>query len=452
MASWLNRCSFARPRSGLNNRGATAGCALGPLAVACAGKHRLRPRRHPPAAAVPTRSRRTPSAALPTPMTSPTTARAARCARRRDARVTCGRRLQGAIEAELDWSAQTGRNASAARGPTGDGVRLLFKGRRRRRRPLAVVIGSAAAHAGDRANVPANLTVIREGSGEFFATQGDDKCALDEVAASGARPAATPVPADRARLLHAARARVVRGEGAVFMSRFDVESIVDFPDNDDRMTLAESARMSSLAGCCRRAARIRTLVAAGRVRHARVIEARRSIRFRASASPSRRAVRAATCSRHGAPTRTRARAQGLMFVEDSSMRPDQAMIFVYDPPQHVSMWMKNTCCRSTCCSSDEPAASSRSQRTPSHCRSSRSLAPVPVGLRRRDQRPAPRRRTASPTGDRIVRFESEPHAGGARRALYTLTKRSGRIAPVVRNHVRCTLPRTAQGELHEQSP
>jgi hypothetical protein len=34
------------------------------------------------------------------------------------------------------------------------------------------------------------------------------------------------------------------------------------------------------------------------------------------------------------------RAQGLMYVTD--MRPDQAMIFVYEPPQHVGMWMKNT--------------------------------------------------------------------------------------------------------------
>jgi len=37
-----------------------------------------------------------------------------------------------------------------------------------------------------------------------------------------------------------------------------------------------------------------------------------------------------------------ARAQGLMFVKDSEMRPDQAMIFVYDPPEQVAMWMKNT--------------------------------------------------------------------------------------------------------------
>ena len=34
--------------------------------------------------------------------------------------------------------------------------------------------------------------------------------------------------------------------------------------------------------------------------------------------------------------------QGFMFVEDRDVRPDQAMIFVYDPPQYVAMWMKNT--------------------------------------------------------------------------------------------------------------
>jgi hypothetical protein len=34
------------------------------------------------------------------------------------------------------------------------------------------------------------------------------------------------------------------------------------------------------------------------------------------------------------------RAQGLMFVKE--LRPDQAMIFTYAPPQRVGMWMKNT--------------------------------------------------------------------------------------------------------------
>jgi uncharacterized protein len=36
------------------------------------------------------------------------------------------------------------------------------------------------------------------------------------------------------------------------------------------------------------------------------------------------------------------REQGFMFVEDREVRSDQAMIFTYDPPQYVAMWMKNT--------------------------------------------------------------------------------------------------------------
>jgi uncharacterized membrane protein (UPF0127 family) len=38
----------------------------------------------------------------------------------------------------------------------------------------------------------------------------------------------------------------------------------------------------------------------------------------------------------------RTREQGLMFVRDEQMRADEAMIFVYEPPEFVSMWMKNT--------------------------------------------------------------------------------------------------------------
>lgn len=38
----------------------------------------------------------------------------------------------------------------------------------------------------------------------------------------------------------------------------------------------------------------------------------------------------------------RTQAQGFMFVEDAAVRPDQAMIFTYDPPEIVTMWMQNT--------------------------------------------------------------------------------------------------------------
>jgi hypothetical protein len=46
--------------------------------------------------------------------------------------------------------------------------------------PLVVVIGIGGLRPGASGrNIPANLTVIREGTGVFYATQGDDKCAFD---------------------------------------------------------------------------------------------------------------------------------------------------------------------------------------------------------------------------------------------------------------------------------
>jgi len=148
-------------------------------------------------------------------------------------------RLQGAIEAELDWSTGVPQCLGAPR-PTGDGVRLLFKG------PavadasrLLIVIGAGPLAPGEsRRNVPANVTVVREGAGEFFATQGDDKCALDEVEQS-------PIDATHQRFRLTARgyctqpARAVGGEGAVLVSRFDVEAIVDFDGTAPTTTLAQ---------------------------------------------------------------------------------------------------------------------------------------------------------------------------------------------------------------------
>jgi hypothetical protein len=70
-----------------------------------------------------------------------------------------------------------------------------------------------------------NLTVVREGTGQFFATQGQDKCALDTVTQA-------PVPGDTSLYRLEGRgyctqpARAVGGEGAVLLSRFDVIAVV----------------------------------------------------------------------------------------------------------------------------------------------------------------------------------------------------------------------------------
>lgn len=138
-------------------------------------------------------------------------------------------RLQGAIDAELDWSAPQMAQCLGGPRPQGDGLRLVYKGTVDGA-PLLLVIGVAGlARATPSArNVPANVTLVREGTGAFYSTQGDDKCALDEVRQE-------PVAGHDGRYRLSARgyctqpARALGGDGAVLVTRFDATALVDYP-------------------------------------------------------------------------------------------------------------------------------------------------------------------------------------------------------------------------------
>jgi len=134
-------------------------------------------------------------------------------------------RLQGAIDTEFDWGADAPHCLGSLR-PQGDGVRLVYKGSAPGVGPLLVVLGIAPLKPGESArNVPVNVTVVREGTGQFYATQGDDKCAFDSVSQ-------TPVAGEADRYWLEGRgfctqpARAVGGDGAVLLTRFDVVAIV----------------------------------------------------------------------------------------------------------------------------------------------------------------------------------------------------------------------------------
>lgn len=136
-------------------------------------------------------------------------------------------RLQGLIEAEIDWSADHPQCRGGPR-PGGDGIRLIYKGTLGADGPLLIVFGIGPLRAGESArNVPVNLTLVKEGTGQFFATQGHDKCALDEVRQQQLQPDA-PVYRVTGRGYCTQPARAVAGEGAVLVSRFDVVAIVDY--------------------------------------------------------------------------------------------------------------------------------------------------------------------------------------------------------------------------------
>lgn len=134
-------------------------------------------------------------------------------------------RLQGAIDAEIDWGTEGPHCLGGVR-PQGDGLRLVYRGTVADAGALLLVFGLAPLRPGESArNVPVNVTVVREGTGQFFATQGEDKCALDAVTQ-------VPMDGDASRYRLEGRgyctqpARAVGGDGAVLLSRFDVVAIV----------------------------------------------------------------------------------------------------------------------------------------------------------------------------------------------------------------------------------
>ena len=149
-------------------------------------------------------------------------------------------RLKGSIEADLDWAADVPQCRGGTR-PTGDGVRLLFKGPGAKPdASLLIVIGIGPLRPGEsRSQVPVNLTLVQEGAGQFFATQGDDKCAMDDVHQEAIGKTLFRLTG---RGYCTQPARAVQGDGAVLMSRFDVEAVVDFAAAMTEATYAQGDR------------------------------------------------------------------------------------------------------------------------------------------------------------------------------------------------------------------
>jgi hypothetical protein len=95
---------------------------------------------------------------------------------------------------------------------------------------LVLVFGAKLSEGKSARMMPVNVTIMREGAGEFFSTQGDDKCTLERVT----QQPIVGIP-HRARAYRVVvrgfctePARAVRGQGAVMVSRFDFAGRVDF--------------------------------------------------------------------------------------------------------------------------------------------------------------------------------------------------------------------------------
>ena len=164
-------------------------------------------------------------------------------------------RISGALSAELNWG-NDGTECTGAVRPTDGGVRMRFS----RIAPdgvgkLVLVFGIATLREGKPARLaPVNVTVMREGKGEFYSTQGDDKCMLDEVRQEPiiGIPHRTRSWRVIARGFCTEPARAVRGSGAVLLSRFDIAGRVDFAaedaTDDDALSASRSESRTADSG------------------------------------------------------------------------------------------------------------------------------------------------------------------------------------------------------------
>jgi len=143
-------------------------------------------------------------------------------------------RLAGAIEAEIDWSNDNMACTGGTR-PNEDGLRVVFTQATDADQEgnLVLLFGIAGVTEGHSGrDLPVNVTIIRQGMGEFYGTQGDDRCFVDELT----QEPLLGIPRRQRAYRVVARgfcmqpARAVRGEGSVLMSRFDYAGRVDYLD------------------------------------------------------------------------------------------------------------------------------------------------------------------------------------------------------------------------------
>jgi hypothetical protein len=155
-------------------------------------------------------------------------------------------RLSGAVQAELVWGNEGTECTGAVRPDGGLRIRFSHKDGAEGHR-LVLLFGVAALREGQSAKaLPVNVTVIREGLGEFYSTQGDNKCTLDDVRQEPLigiphRSRSYRIIA-RGFCTHPARA--VRGDGVILLSRFDYVGRIDF-DAEDKDEPLEGGAMTA---------------------------------------------------------------------------------------------------------------------------------------------------------------------------------------------------------------
>ena len=149
-------------------------------------------------------------------------------------------RLGGAIDTELDWRGASLQCEGGAR-PDGRGLRLSFLGPADvHGRQLRLVFGiTAGPGLGLSHQRPTNVTVIVEGQKQLYATQGEDKCAVETLVQEPLPAASAAARSSLAREYRVAArgycidpATALDGTARLYINRFDFAGLARFEDNE----------------------------------------------------------------------------------------------------------------------------------------------------------------------------------------------------------------------------
>ena len=142
-------------------------------------------------------------------------------------------KIRGAVNLDLDWHNGDMQCDGGAR-PNNSGVRVSFAGPRTsdgRRVRMVFGVGRATEGRSGRA-LPTNLTVIFEGEKRLFATRGQDRCTVDQLAQERVGDLGGPVRTYRivAHGFCISPASALDDSAHILVSSFDFAGRVTFGD------------------------------------------------------------------------------------------------------------------------------------------------------------------------------------------------------------------------------
>jgi hypothetical protein len=149
-------------------------------------------------------------------------------------------RVRGAIDADIDWRGAQLFCEGGAR-PDGSGLRVSFAGPPDAQgRRLRFVFGIAAFPGSEASrDRPTNVTVIVEGRGQLYATQGEDRCSVEALSQqrlaeldAGGTSSGVHVYRIAARGSCIDPAATLQGDSHLYISRFDFAGSAQFEDRD----------------------------------------------------------------------------------------------------------------------------------------------------------------------------------------------------------------------------